>query len=344
MAINVDQYMPFDSGPGANVTEDGWRSMMRRGTISGVVRGQGNELLTYGNSTGMFVYVSTGECVIESYWGQVAAQAPQPLSIPANTSGSTRYDLAIVRADWVNNVINLDILVGTAGNGFPPSPTRNTSKWEIPLAVIKVVNGASTINAADVYDARQWGGPPVVTNTDDYLLFGDRISTCSRYNVTGSSAVSNGNLYVCRLHSPGEQTVSQIRMLSSTLPVGGTTQVRIFRGPRADLLTSYIDPNTSTFLYGGSVDTVHSSAIPTTTFRAGEVIAIAVYGSGTTTAASIITNAVTWSAGNAANFLNPSTSTTVTSAFKGVASMPTTLNLLDGSWSLRDRVFWAALA
>lgn len=344
MAIAVDQYMPFDSGAGANVTEDGWRSMMRRGNIAGVVRGIGSEMRTFGDSTGMFVKVSDGECVIESYWGQLSSSAPQPLAIPSNSSGSTRYDLAIVRADWVNNVINLDILVGTPGTGTPPTPTRNTSKWEVPLAVVKVASGAVTINPADVTDARQWGGPPVVTNTDDFLLFGDRISTCSRYNVTGNSAVTNGLVYVSRLHSPGEQTVSQIRMLSSTLPVGGTTTVRIFRGSRPDLLTSFVDPTTSNFLYGGSADTVHSSAIPTTTFRAGETIAIAVYGVSTTTAASIITNSVTWAGGNASSFLNPSTSTTVTSCFKSTASMPTSINLLDGSWTLRDRVFWAALA
>ncbi|HWD82815.1 MAG TPA: hypothetical protein VG497_28135, partial [Kribbella sp.] len=184
----------------------------------------------------------------------------------------------------------------------------------------------------------------VITNTDDFLLFGDRISTCSRYNVAGNSAVTNGLVYVSRLHSPGEQTVSQLRMLCSTLPVGGTTTVRIFRGSRPDQLTSFVDPTTSTFLYGGSVDTVHSSAIPSTTFRTGEVIAIAVFGTGTTTAASIITNAVTWAGGNSSSFLNPSASTTVTSAFKSTGSMPSSINLLDGSWTLRDRVFWAALA
>lgn len=343
MAIAVDQYAPFDSGAGANVTEDGWRSMMRRGNIAGVVRGVGSEARVFGDSTGMQVKVSDGEWVIESYWGSLTTSAPQPLSITPNVSGSVRYDMAIVRADWVNNVVNLDILVGAPGSG-PPAPTRNTSKWEVPLAIIKVASGAVTIAAGDVFDARQWGGPPVVTNTDDFLLFGDRISTCSRYNVSATNALTNGLVYVARLHSPGEQAVSTLRMLPSTLPVGGTTTVRIFRGPRADQLTSFVDPTTSTFLYGGSADTVHSSAIPATAFRAGEVIVIAVYGASTTTAAQLVTNAVTWSGGNALNFLNPSASTTVTSAFKSAASMPSSINLLDGSWTLRDRVFWASLA
>jgi hypothetical protein len=338
MATAFDNYAPFD---GQSVFEDQWRAMQRRVSISGVVRNQGNELHVFGDSTGRQVKLDTGELWIESYAGQITSLKTIP--IDPNTSGSTRLDLIVARADWGANQIVYDVIKGTPG-GSAPLPTRNTSLWEIPLAIAKCVNGFSTLNAADVYDARQWGGPPIITNTDDFLLFGDRISTCSRYNVGGNSAVTNGLMYVSRLHSPGEQTVSQLRMLCSTLPVGGTTTVRIFRGARPDLLTTFVDPTTSTFLYGGSVDTVHSTAIPTTTFRTGETIAIAVFGAGTTTAASIITNAVTWSGGNAANFLNPSASTTVTSCFKSASSMPTSLNLLDGSWTLRDRVFWAALA
>lgn len=337
MAIPITGY-PFDN---QSVPEDGWRAMQRRTNVSGVVRNQANEMRTFGDSTGMQVKVDTGECWIESYWGGTTAITP--LSINSNVSGSLRYDVAIARADWTNNVVNLDILQGTPGS-TPPAPTRNSSLWEIPLAVVKVANGAVTINPADVLDARQWAGPPVSTGPDDFLLFGDRISTCSRFNVSATNALINTNLYVSRMHNLGEPTCSTIRLLPSTLPVAGTTQVRIFKGPRMDQLNTVIDPTTSTFLYGGSADTIHSSAIPQTTFRAGEAIVVAVLGLSTTTAAQLVTNAVVWSGGNPSAFLNPSTTTTMTTAFKTAASMPSTLNLLDGSWTIRDRVFWAALA
>lgn len=335
MAIPITGF-PFD---GQSVTEDGWRAMQRRTNVSGVVRNQANEMRPFGDSTGMVMKIDTGECWIESYWG--GNTAITPLSITNNSSGSTRYDVAIARANWTTNEVNLDILVGSPG---PPQPTRNSSLWEIPLAVIKVGNGVSTINAADVLDARQWAGPPVSTGPDDFLLFGDRISTCSRFNVSATNALTNTNLYVSRMHNLGEPTCSTIRLLPSTLPVAGTTQVRIFKGPRMDQLNTVIDPTTSTFLYGGSADTIHSSAIPQTTCRAGEAIVVAVLGLSTTTAAQLVTNAVTWPAGNASNFLNPSTTSTMTTAFKTVGSMPSSLNLLDGSWTVRDRVFWAALA
>lgn len=339
-ATAMDSYAPFDAGAGANVTEDGWRAMMRRGNIAGVVKGQLLELLPFGDSTGMFVKVSTGETVIEGYWGQVAST--KTLTIGANVSGSTRLDVVVARAQWANNVVEVDVIQGTPGSGAP-SVTRDSTKWEIPLGIVTVINGAATIAAADVKDARQWGGPPVSTVSDDFLLYQDRLSTCPRFNVASDNAVTNGSLYVSRLHSLGEQTCTEIRLCPTVLPVGGTTTVRIFRGYRQDQLTTFVDPTTSTFLYGGTAAAVHVSAIPTTTFRAGETIVIAVAGASTSTTATLCTNAVTFT-GVASTFLNPNTSTgPMVTAFK-TASMPTTLNLLDGSWTRRDRVFWAALA
>jgi hypothetical protein len=320
MATAMDEYAPFDSGAGSSVTEDGWRAMQRRISIAGVVRGQASEMLPFGDSTGMQVKIPAGEVQIESHWGKLTATRTH--AVTSNASGSTRYDLVVARANWTTNVVEFDVLAGTPGAGQAPAVTRNTAQWEIPLAVVTVVNGAVTIAAADVKDARQWGGPPVMTTTDDFNYWGDRISSCSRYNIAGASTLTAGQLFIARMTSLGDQTCTKLRLCPSM-----TT----------------IDPTTSTFLYGGSVDTVHESTIPTTTFRAGEVIVVAVLGLSTSTAGVLITNAVTWSAGNSNTFLNVQSSN-LTTAFKAAASMPTSLNLLDGSWNLRDRVFWSALA
>lgn len=339
MAIALDQYMPFDSGPGSNVTEDGWRAMMRRGNISGVVKGVGSEITPFANSSGMQVFFGSGEVVIEGYWGQ--NNSNKAVTIAANSTGSTRYDLMIARAYWANNVVEFDVLTGTT---VPPAVTRDSTKWEIPIGIVTVANGASTINALDVSDARQWGGPPVTTMTDDYLWFGDKLSSCGRYNVSSDTSHNNGVLYFVRMHSLGEQTVSQIRMCPTVLPVGGTCQVRVFRGYKLNQLTSFIDPTTSNFLYGGSAADEHSSAIPTTTFRAGETIVVAIAVASTSTQPLLAANSIIASSGaNMASFLNPISRNQMTCGFK-VASMPTTMNLLDGSWSKRDRAFWVAFA
>lgn len=340
MAVTADSFGPFDGTP---AYEDQWRAMQRRISVSGVVRNQANELSTFGDSSGRQVKVSPGEAWVEGHWGQIATE--KTCTVTANATGSTRLDLAIFRMDFANNTAEVDVLAGTTS---PPALTRNSSRWEIPLALISVANGAATIAAADVKDARQWGGPPVATVTDDFTWYGDRISSCSRFAVNTDNAVTNGFLYLARMHSLGEQTVQQVRLCPTVLPVAGTTTVRIFRGFRQDRLTSFVDPTTSTFMYasGGAAATVHWSAIPATTFRAGETIVVAVLGLGTSTAATLATNSVVFTSGaNPAAFLNPDTSNVMTTLLKGsVASMPTTLNLLDGSWSLRDRVFWSALA
>jgi hypothetical protein len=339
VATDFDLYAPFDDGPGADVTEDTWRAMMRRGNIAGVARNVLNELRVTANGSGMQVFVDTGESVIESYWGQ--SSGSKTLGITSNASGSTRYDMVVARADWVLNKLVFDVNIGTASG--PPFPTRDNTKWEVPLAVVAVTNGAVTILATQVYDCRQWGGPPVITVPDDYSWYGDKISSATRLSINGDAPAVNTNLYVVRLQSLGEQMCSKIRMCPSVLPVGGTTQVRIFYGARLDMLTSFIDPTTSTFLYGGSAGAVHESAFTPRLFRAGENIAIAVRGASTTTAATLINCAATSTVSLSA-FLNPDpVNGPMVTTFK-TNTMPTNLNLLDGTWSNRDRVWWAALA
>jgi hypothetical protein len=335
VATDFEVYAPFDAGPGANVTEDTWRAMMRRGNIAGVARNVTNELKVI-PSSGMTIAVMEGECVIESYWGQTNSWLA--LTVPSNATGSTRLDYVVARADWVLNKVDVDIVTGTASL---PTLTRDTSKWEIPLAVLSVPNGAVTISSANILDARQWGGPPVMTVTDDFALYADRISTCRRFDVNADNSHVNTNLYISRMHSLGEQTVSQINMYPTVLPVAGTVQVRIFRGPRGDMLNTFIDPTTSTFLYGGSASAVHSSAIPVTTFRAGEMVVIAIRAASTTTAPSLATNVTSAGGGTIGNLTTP-TANFVT-GFK-TAAMPTTLNIWDGSWNQRDRVFWCSLS
>lgn len=338
MALSLDDYAPFDAGAGADVTEDTWRAMMRRANVSGVVKNVTNELFVYGDATGMQVKIKEGEVVIEGYWG--ANNTEKTIGITNNASGFMRLDTIVARANWVDNVVEFDVLTGVPNAPTGPMPTRDSSRWEVPLALVAVPTGSVTITGTNVFDIRQWGGPPVVTVTDDYLLFGDKLSTCRRYDCVGETAVTNGNVYVVRMQSLGEQVCTKLRMCPNVLPVGGTVTARIFRGYRYDNITQFIDPTTSTFLYGGTAGTVHETAITPTLFRAGEAIAIAIASSGTSTAASMAQNAVT-GAVNMSGFINPGQ--VYSSAFK-TGSMPVGFNLSDGSWTKRDRLFWAALA
>jgi hypothetical protein len=154
VAVLFDVYAPFDSGAGANVTEDTWRKMMvHAGRANGVLRGIDNALAVTGDSSGMQVKVATGQVWIEGHWGQSSTIKTVPLTAAHATLA--RKDRIVVRVDFVNNKIELDSITG-APNASPvlPALTQNTSVYESHLAEVAVAAAASTISAGNVTDNR----------------------------------------------------------------------------------------------------------------------------------------------------------------------------------------------
>lgn len=149
MATALDSSMPYDSGPGSDVTEDGWRQFARHFRGDGVIRNAGGEFRPFGNSTGMFVQVPTGECWVRGQWGSSTSQKALPIATAHATL--IRRDLVVLRNDFVNNRIELDVLTnGTPGSSTYPTLTQNSAMWEIQLAQIPVPAAASTITAGNV--------------------------------------------------------------------------------------------------------------------------------------------------------------------------------------------------
>lgn len=163
VATPIDAYAPFDGGAGASVTEGTWRNMMRNAGSrgSGVLRGSLSEFNVFADSTGLNVKVSMGECWVEGHWGQNSATKVLPITSPHATL--PRYDLVVVRLDAAANVIALDVVPGTpAVAPTIPTPSQSSSlAYEIPLAWVVVVNGATSIAAGDVNDYRQFTQPHV---------------------------------------------------------------------------------------------------------------------------------------------------------------------------------------
>lgn len=155
MATTIDTYLPFDSGAGANVTETGWRDMMKHmlGSASGVIFGFDNNFSTVGDSSGMQVKTSSGQCFMRGHYGRNAST--RTLAIATAHATLARKDAAIIRADFVNNRIELDVLTGTAAaSPVLPTLTQNTSVWETLLAEVNVAAAVGTISAAAVVDRR----------------------------------------------------------------------------------------------------------------------------------------------------------------------------------------------
>lgn len=158
MAQSLDTYAPYATGSGANVGESQWRAFMSRARPDGVLDGVTNLCNVYGNSTGMFVYVDLGELWILGQWGQNLTVKTLPVA--ANATGSVRYDLVVARNRLVDDRMEFDVITGTSST-TPPTPTQNSTVWEIPLGFLAVPNGAATITAGNVTAWRQYGYPYV---------------------------------------------------------------------------------------------------------------------------------------------------------------------------------------
>lgn len=153
MTTTLDTYAPFDAGPGANISEDTWRKFMRHVLADGVLATVTNEFEVFADSTGMQVKVKSGECWIRGHWGESTAQKTLAIATAHATLG--RKDRVILRCDFVNNRIELDVLTGTAsGSPVLPTLTQNTTKWEIGIGQVTVDAAVSTIAAAKITDER----------------------------------------------------------------------------------------------------------------------------------------------------------------------------------------------
>lgn len=162
MTALANAYAPFDSGPGSNVTADTWRKMMRFVAGSGVFRQVLAGLQPYADSTGLQVKVKTGEAWVRGHWGEWTIEAVLPIA--ENTSGFTRLDLVIVRADFVNKRLELAVLTGVpSATPVPPPVTENTSIWECQLGIVTVPTGDLSIDPGQVVSARKFSGSkPIV--------------------------------------------------------------------------------------------------------------------------------------------------------------------------------------
>lgn len=152
-SVNFDTAGFFNSIMPLNQTN--WASYFYPSIPDGVLAGIDDEMEVYGNSSGMFVYVKSGECRVRSHRGVLS----NPATLDITTSDSTydRKDLVVARVTYGNpSVMTVRVKTGTpAASPSAPSVTQTAgSTWEIPLAVVNVQHGAVTITANDVEDRR----------------------------------------------------------------------------------------------------------------------------------------------------------------------------------------------
>lgn len=142
--------LPFDN---QDTWEDGWRKMAKHWLATGVLRNEFNELSVYADSTGMQVKVNTGAAWIQGHYYE--SNALETLPIATANATNPRIDRIILRGDWNDNYIQLTVLQGVpAVSPVAPAVTKNSSRWELPLAQVRVNAGVMTITAGSVTDER----------------------------------------------------------------------------------------------------------------------------------------------------------------------------------------------
>jgi hypothetical protein len=281
VATSLDSYAPYDSGAGADVTEDTWRNFMRhmRGSSfgDGVLRTASTGFEVYADSTGMQVKVRVGECWIRGAWGQITSE--KTLSIAAAHATLARKDRVILRNDFVLNRVELDVLTGTAGSGSALALTQNTSKWEIGLAIVDVPALDTSIDAAQAVDNRTWIDAP-----------GHLVRKTTDKTVTNSNTLSSDNQLVAPVSANATYAIDSYLIYTATT----TADVRLaLAGPTG--ATAQMSPHALAFGAGGIFGDIETgvSAI-------GSLMVAGAAGTGTKTTARMVGTLVTGeAAGNA---------------------------------------------
>jgi hypothetical protein len=159
----AEKFYPFDAGAGSQITEIQWAEMAQYWRSSGVLpddqtKAQDNdfngEFAISTSSSTKNVTIGPGAAWIHGHYYKNDANLTKTLA--DNTSGYTRIDRLVIRLDWVNNTISLEIKQGTpSGSPQPPALSQTFgSIWEIPLYQISCPNGFANSAACTYYDER----------------------------------------------------------------------------------------------------------------------------------------------------------------------------------------------
>jgi len=240
---------PFDSvAANREYNADVWREYFMRTVLDGVIPGLNNELkVTQSATPAKNVKVSTGSLYIQGAAYQV--DPFKTIAIADNASGQARIDRIVVRLDYSNQLVEIDVIAGTpAGSPVAPALTQDASMWELSLARIILFNGFTTIVNGSIADER------VFSKTVGQASFEDR-NDLNQYDRDVTVVDSSGNPTAIEYNLTGTSTLAMKRVHSN--PDGdGRYQTTAELFYLADGTTVYrTDTYTRTFLGNGLVDT-----------------------------------------------------------------------------------------
>lgn len=189
-------YFPYDSGPGANVTEQQWWKMAKFWRATGVIpyttpMDKTSNDLAVTAGTALSVNVQKGTAWVKGHYFNSDATITKTLS-PADQS-NPRIDRIVLRNDWVANTITVEVLQGSPAPS-PSPPTLNQTegtRWEMPLAQVYVAAGATSINSSNITDERE----PAVAGGFTIAAKVFRSSTFNVNNATETAVLFDTAIY-----------------------------------------------------------------------------------------------------------------------------------------------------
>ncbi len=152
---------------GGGVTDARYEQLIGTVMPSGLIGSPALSSLVYADSSGRQVKVQPSRAAMVRGFRWESDGAGIVRSIAANSSGSPRIDLAVLRLNRNDYSVTFQIVQGApAASPVAPALTQNTGStgvWELPLARITVAHNATTLAAGTVQDISWYiGGASMV--------------------------------------------------------------------------------------------------------------------------------------------------------------------------------------
>jgi len=139
------------------VTTVEYEQLAAPGIVSGLIGTPALSAMVYADSTGLHVKVRANRQATVRAAHYDSGSSEITLTITANSSGSVRTDLVVLRLDRNTGQVAEYVITGSPGGGAPSPVTTisTTGYWDLPLAAVTVPSGATTITAGQV-DEKAW--------------------------------------------------------------------------------------------------------------------------------------------------------------------------------------------
>lgn len=195
---------------------------------AGVILGTGNGTddpleVTETSPASNQIEIKEGKALVQGYY--YFNDSDLALTVQANIDGSgfDRIDTVVLEVDFINQTVRADIVVGTpSAIPVPPTLTKTSSLYQVPLADIQVANLFTTILNADIDNTvklqhavwqTQQGGTGIEGGVQaGYLIAGSGVETMDLTNAPDDYGLLIGNaLLSTKMNFVGDIRPHQIR-------------------------------------------------------------------------------------------------------------------------------------